>query len=72
MPLVAFIALEHNGQRIPLAKTRQRAVLRAVARAALADIHATRETVTDATIDLLLEGEADHLARIFSELGLAP
>lgn len=68
--VVAILTLEERGQRIPLARTRQRRAVRAVAAAALADVRATAEAESDALLSALLTQEADRIERGLDLLGL--
>jgi hypothetical protein len=70
MPVVALLALEERGKRIPLARTKRPDVLRAVARAAVADVHAAWGDETDELVGALLKQEADRLERALLVLGL--
>ena len=70
MPVIAFLALEERGQRIPLARTNRPDALRAVARAAVADVHAACEDEPDEVVGVLLKQEADRLERALMLLGL--
>jgi hypothetical protein len=68
--VVALLALEQHGRRVPLAHTRQPAVLRAVAEAALADVEAAADQGGDVVLTGLLQQEAERLQRAFTTLGL--
>ena len=70
MPVVALLALEERGERIPLARTRRPDALRAVAFAAVADVRAASDGETDELVGALLRQEADRLERALSLLGI--
>jgi hypothetical protein len=70
MPVVALLALEQRGRRIPIARTSRRPVLRALARAALSDIREVARGESDELLAALLVQEADRLGRSLAALGL--
>jgi hypothetical protein len=72
MPVIALLALEERGQRIPLARTQRPDILRAVACAAVADVHAACGDERDEVVGALLKQEADRLERALMLLGLGP
>ena len=72
MPVIAVLALEERGKQIPLARTRRPDGVRAVARAAVADVHAAGNEEADEVLGALLRQEGDRLERALMLLGLGP
>jgi hypothetical protein len=70
VPVVAILALEEEGRRIPLARTYQRDALRALARVVMDDVESARHTAADGVIAALLEQEAIRLHRALVTVGI--
>jgi hypothetical protein len=69
MAVVAIIALEQNGQRVPIARTQRSAALRVVAEAALADVRDAAAGGGDVVLSALLRQEQHRLEKAFAALG---
>jgi hypothetical protein len=70
MPIEAVLTLDRGGLRYPLAATRDRAVLKALAQAALGDLRRARAELRDETLAALAGQEADRLERCLATVGL--
>jgi hypothetical protein len=70
VPVVAILALEEEGRRIPLARTYQREVLRVLARVVMDDVEKARRNEGDGIIAALLEQEALRLNRALVTVGI--
>jgi hypothetical protein len=70
MAVIAILALEQRGRRIPIASTREIGTVRAVARAALAEVRAAQAAESDVTLAALTGQEATRLEQALVTIGV--